>query len=99
MSPRDEQQSPDELLSLPDAEFGVEVRQRALDAYEERDWHAIHGWTKAWISRGGGAWTVDAWLLYVISALLHSQPRIAVRSVDIALGIWIEPPADRAVLR
>ena len=93
-----DERSLDDLLSLPDSKFGSEVRQRALKAYDERDWYGIYGWTKAWITRGGGAWTVDAWLLYAISALLRGQPRGAVRSVDLALANWIEPAEDRSIL-
>jgi hypothetical protein len=95
-----EGQSEDErrLLSLPQAEFGREARSRALAAYEDRDWQLIHDWTKSWISSGGGAWTTEAWLLYVVSALLQGWPRSAVHSVDMALGTWIEAPEDRGIL-
>jgi hypothetical protein len=95
----DDRNESDDLLSLPPAEFGAEVRRRALAAYEEGDWYGVYGWTKAWVTNGGGAWSIDAWLLYVVSALLHGQPRTPVHSVDIALRTWIEAPGDRAVLR
>ena len=85
-------------LGTAPKEFGVETKRRALQAYSQRDWQSIHDWTKAWISRGGGAWTLDAWLLYVISALLQGWPKAAVHSVDIAFSTWIEAPEDRAIL-
>ena len=93
-------QSADErwLLSLPRKEFGLETKRRALDAYAVRDWLMIYDWTKSWITNGGGAWMVDAWLLYVISALLQGWPRSAVHSVDMALETWIGAPEDRAIL-
>lgn len=87
------------LASTNPAAFGSEARRLALEAYEARDWRGIYDWTKSWITSGGGAWVLDAWLLYVISALLHGQPRTAVHSVDLALRTWIEAPADRGLLR
>ena len=86
------------LASTDPAAFGAETRQLALNAYEAQDWHGIYEWTKSWITSGGGAWDIDAWLLYVVSALRQGQPRTAVRSVDLALGVWIEAPEDRAIL-
>jgi hypothetical protein len=86
------------LLSLNTADFGAETRRLALEAYESRDWYGIYAWTKSWITTGGGAWEVDSWLLYVVSALLHGQPKGAVHSADLALANWIEAPEDRAVL-
>jgi hypothetical protein len=86
------------LASVDPIEHGLETRRLALKAYQARDWHEIYVWTKSWIGRGGGAWVVDAWLLYVVSALLHGQPRVAVHSVDLALRTWIEAAEDRAVL-
>jgi len=87
-----------ELLSLSTADFGAETRRLALEAYEQRDWQMVHGWTKAWISNGGDAWVIDSWLLYVVSDLLHGQPKSAVNATDLALGNWVEAPEDRAVL-
>ncbi len=75
---------PSDLLSLSTADFGAETRRLALEACERNDWRGVYDWTKSWIFRGGGAWVVDAWLLYVVSGLLHGQPRISVRSVDLA---------------
>ena len=89
---------PDDLLALSAADFGAETRRLAIDACGRDDWRGVHDWTKAWISRGGGAWVIDAWLMYVASGLLHGQPRISVRSADLALGTWIESEQDRAVL-
>jgi hypothetical protein len=84
---------------LTPSALGREARRRALAACDERDWYGVYTWTKTWVADGGGAWTVDAWLLYAISAVLHRQPRVAVRSLDLALGNWIEGREDRAVLR
>jgi hypothetical protein len=95
----DDQSGAADRSALRPAELGVEAQRRALAAYEERDWRGIYDWTKAWISSGGGAWIVDAWLLYVVSALLHRQPRTAVHSVDLALANWIEASEERALLR
>ena len=86
------------LASTSPVEFGSETRRLALEAYDARDWQGIYDWTKSWITSGGGGWFVDAWLLYVVSALLHGQPRTAVHSVDMALRTWIEAPEDRALL-
>jgi hypothetical protein len=90
---------PDDFLSLPAVERGREARRLALTAYRDRDWYSVYAWTKTWISTGGGAWDIDAWLLYVISSLLEGKPRNAVHSTDMALQTWIEAPQDRAVLR
>ena len=87
-----------ELFSLSTADFGVETRGRALEAYERRDWYGVYAWTKAWISDGGGAWVIDSWLLYVVSDLLHGRPKGAVHATDMTLDTWIEAPQDRAVL-
>jgi hypothetical protein len=87
-----------ELLSLNTADFGAETRRLALGAYENRDWYGVYAWTKSWITTGGGAWVVDSWLLYVVSALLHGQPKGAVHSADLALANWIEAPEDRALV-
>ena len=86
------------LASTDPAAFGAEARQLALSAYEAQDWHGIYLWTKSWITSGEGAWDIDAWLHYVVSALRQGQPRTAVRSVDLALRHWIEAPEDRAIL-
>src|SRR5918994_953932 len=80
------------LLSLNTADFGAETRRLALEAYESGDWYGIYAWTKSWITTGGGAWVVDSWLLYVVSALLHGQPKGAVHSADLALANRIEAP-------
>jgi hypothetical protein len=78
--------------------FGRECEQRARQACDERDWHGIYLCAKSWIVSGGGGRQLDPWLLYVVSALMHGQPRTGVRSLDLALGNWISDPADRAVL-
>lgn len=46
----------------------------------------------------GGAYTPEAWLMDVCSALLHRQPKTAVHACDMALHVWVERPHDRAVL-
>jgi hypothetical protein len=95
---------PDEVKRLtalatsdPNA-FGAEARQRALEAYDRREWYGIYAWTKSWITSGGGARMVDAWLLYVVSTLRQGQPRGAIHSTDLALRNWMEAPEDRAIL-
>ncbi len=47
----------------------------------------------------GGAYTPEAWLADVASALLQQQPKTAVHCCDTALHLWVERPGDRAVLR
>jgi hypothetical protein len=75
-----------------------EFRAQAVAALEARDWYGAYQWAKGWIGGGGGAWIIDPWLVYAASALLHRQPRIAVRSLDLALERWISDQVDRAVL-
>ena len=70
-----------------------------IDALEKRDWNDAYASAKWWIGAGGGAWIVDPWLVYAASALLHGQPRNATHSMDLALGVWIPQPANRAILR
>ena len=53
---------------------------------------------KGWVARAGGAWTPEAWLVYAASGVFHRQPRIGVRSIDLALGNWVKAPPDRSIL-
>ena len=74
-----------------------EARSLAAERIAERDWYGAYLQAKGWIGRAG-AGLLDPWLVYVVSALLHGQPRNATHSLDLALGGWFEDPADRAVL-
>ena len=76
----------------------IEYQLRATTALASGDWHGAYLWAKGWIGRGGGAWIVDPWLVYAASALLHRQPRGAIRALDLALGHWIAEASDRAIL-
>lgn len=76
-----------------------DFRDAVSAALEGDDWHTAYLYAKGWVGSGGGAWSPDAWLAYAASAILHGQPRIAVHSLDLALGNWVTPAADRAVLR
>ena len=80
------------------ARWGEECRANALAGLDAEDWRPVYDWTKSWIGWGGGAWIPDTWLLYAVSALLQRQPRGAVHSLDLGLGIWMAGEADRAVL-
>ncbi len=78
--------------------WGARCVEEALVGVAAQDWQAVHNWTKSWIGWGGGAWEPGPWLLYGVSGLLRSQPRIAVRGLDLGLKNWIDGPKDRAVL-
>lgn len=78
--------------------WGETSRARALQALADEDWRGTYEWTKSWVSRGGGAWLPDAWLMYAASALLHGQPKIAVHSLDLGLGTWLGGTVDRAAV-
>ncbi|MBI5231017.1 MAG: hypothetical protein HY876_02505 [Coriobacteriales bacterium] len=80
------------------AVWGLGCERKAVAAVHAGDWRGIHDWTKSWVSRGGGAWIPDTWLLYAASALLKGQPRIAVRSLDLGIGTWLDGVGDRAAL-
>jgi hypothetical protein len=66
---------------------------------ELEDWYALYRTAMEWRVVGGGSWTPEAWLADVASALLHRQPKTAVRCCDMALTTWVERPLDRLVLR
>lgn len=73
-------------------------RREAVAALDAGDWHGAYLWAKGWIGRGGGAQSTEPWLIYAASGVLHGQPRMAVRSIDLALRHWISASADRAIL-
>lgn len=75
-----------------------EFSESAVAALKAEDWHGAYKWAKGWIGGGGGAWIVDPWLVYAVSALMHGQPRTAVHSLDLGLRHWIDAPEDRALL-
>jgi hypothetical protein len=75
-----------------------DYRGPALAALAAGDWYGAYSYAKGWIVAGGGAWILDPWFLYAASALVHGQPRGAVHSLDLALGVWIEPIPDRGTL-
>lgn len=80
------------------AAWGLGCGHRAVEALRAGDWRGMHDWTKSWISRGGGAWLPDTWLLYAASALLKGQPKIAVHSLALGIGTWLEGAGDQAAL-
>jgi hypothetical protein len=87
------------LTSLGHADaLGRQMQAAAEEGLREGDWHRAYEAAKSWVMGGGGAPLPDPWLVYAASALLHGQPRIAVHSIDLGLGHWVEPPADRAIL-
>ena len=77
----------------------VSDRERCVDLLERGDWYGLYRAAMSWRVAGGGSWTAEAWLMDVCSALLHGQPRTAVRCCDMALTTWVERPGDRLVLR
>jgi hypothetical protein len=76
-----------------------EYRRIIQDALEAGDWHEAYRWAKGWIGSGGGARSVEPWLVYMASSLLRGQPRGAVNSADLALKHWIRAKKARAVIR
>jgi hypothetical protein len=76
-----------------------EYRREIVEAFRRDDPHAADRWAKGWIGSGGGARTVEPWLVYVAAAVSEGQPRRAVHSTDLALRHWIEDAVGRAVLR
>jgi hypothetical protein len=79
--------------------FGERMRVAAEAALEQGDWHRAYEAAKARIGNGGGGARSDPWLVYAASALIHGQPRIAIRALDLALSHWVAPQPDRAILR
>lgn len=64
----------------------------------ERDWRTTYDAAKGWVSRAGGAWIPEAWLVYAATGLFQGQPRIGVRSVDLGLSNWVCAGPDRSIL-
>jgi len=83
---------------LDSRQVADECRRLAIEGLETGDWHLAYNAAKGWVTGGGGAWSTDPWLVYVASALLHRQPKIAVHSCDLALSTWVEGEVDRAVI-
>jgi hypothetical protein len=79
-------------------EWDDDYRREITACFERRDWLGAHRWAKGWIGSGGGAHSVEPWLVYVASAIRQSQRRGAVHAVDLALEHWIAKPAPRGVL-
>lgn len=75
--------------------MGRGVRAKSLAGVENSDWRPVYDWTKSWIGWGGGAWIPDSWILYAVSALLQGKTRIAVHSLDLGLGAWLEGPVKQ----
>jgi hypothetical protein len=73
-------------------------RDWAATGLSEGDWRTTYDAAKGWVSRAGGAWIPEAWLVYAASGLFHGQPRIGVRSVDLALSNWVNAAPDRSIL-
>lgn len=76
-----------------------EYRRITSEALRAGEWHEAYRWAKGWISPGGGARSVEPWLVYVASSLLQGHRRTAVHSCDLALRNWIREEDARAVLR
>jgi hypothetical protein len=75
-----------------------DYRREITACFDSGDWHGAYRWAKGWIGSGGGARSVEPWLVYVASALKESQRRPAVHSCDLALKHWISRRAARGVL-
>jgi hypothetical protein len=75
-----------------------DYRTEITACFEAGDWHGAYRWAKGWIGSGGGARTLEPWLVYVASALKENQRRPAVHSCDLALKHWISRRAARGVL-
>jgi len=90
--------TPSEMTSGEVESWGAASRDRALQTLADEDWRGTYELTKSWVSRGGGAWLPDAWLMYAASALLRRQPKIAVHSLDLALGTWLSGSVDRPAI-
>lgn len=75
-----------------------DYRDWAAVGLTEKDWRTTYDAAKGWVSRAGGAWIPEAWLVYAASGLFHGQPRIGVRSVDLALSNWVAASSDRSIL-
>lgn len=86
------------MPAVSDATLAQDYREWAAKGLAERDWRTTYEAAKGWVSRAGGAWTTEAWLVYAASGLFHGQPRIGVRSVDLALSTWVRAAPDRSTL-
>ncbi len=75
-----------------------DFREWAAEGLAGRDWRMTYDAAKGWVARAGGAWTPEAWLVYAASGVFHGQPRIGVRSIDLALGNWVNAAPDRSIL-
>jgi hypothetical protein len=88
----------DTMPSVTDATLACDYREWAANGLAERDWRTTYDAAKGWVSRAGGAWIPEAWLVYAASGLLHAQPRVGVRSVDLGLNNWVSAAPDRSIL-
>lgn len=86
------------MPSVTDAAMEREYRDWAASALTDQDWRAAYDAAKGWVARAGGAWIPEAWLVYAASGIFHGQPRIGVRSIDLALSNWVDGAPDRSVL-
>ena len=86
------------MRSVNEATLARDYREWAAEGLTERDWRKSYDAAKGWVARAGGAWTPEAWLVYAASGVFHGQPRIAIRSLDLALGNWVDAAPDRSVL-
>lgn len=75
-----------------------EYRDWAAEGLAERDWRTTYDAAKGWVSRGGGAWIPECWLVHAASGVLHRQPRTGVHALDLALGNWVSAEPDRSIL-
>jgi hypothetical protein len=86
------------MPSVTDVTLVRDYREWAAEGLIERDWRTTYDAAKGWVARAGGAWIPEAWLVYAASGVFHGQPRIGVRSIDLALSNWVNAPTDRSIL-
>jgi hypothetical protein len=86
------------MRSVTEATLARDYRERAGEGLAERDWRTTYDAAKGWVTRAGGAWIPEAWLVYAASGVFHGQPRIGVRSIDMALDNWVDAAPDRSIL-
>jgi hypothetical protein len=86
------------MPSVTDVTLARDYREWSAAGLTERDWRTTYDAAKGWVSRAGGAWIPEAWLVYAASGLFHGPPRIGVRSVDLGLSNWVNAAPDRSIL-
>ncbi|TDT32644.1 hypothetical protein ACF3NT_01005 [Naumannella halotolerans] len=72
-------------------------RDESVALLQANDWYGLYTTAMGW-RIDGGAYTPEAWLMDVCSALLHRQPKTAAHCCDMALPLWVQRPGDRSLL-